>query len=118
MRFKALPQCLIAIILLTGCVSNQSGAITDHDFEVVVRKKEACDAFNNTRAGLSDKELKVVGSKSLEFFITLADLDSRYIPQAEMIAAISTTDFNLLDSPAAVKGLDYVAQISFFCSFW
>jgi len=38
-RFKALPQCLIAIILLTGCVSNQSGAITDHDFEVVVRKK-------------------------------------------------------------------------------
>jgi len=34
-----------------------------------------------------------------------------------MIAAISTTDFNLLDSPAAVKGLDYVAQISFFCSF-
>jgi hypothetical protein len=116
-RFKALPQRLIAIVLLTGCVNNQQAVLTDHDFEVVVRKKEACDTFNNTRAGLSDKELKVVGSKSLKFFITLADLDSRYIPQADMVAAISTTDFNLLDSPAAVKGLDYVAQISFFCSF-
>ena len=117
MRLKALPQCLIAIALLAGCVSNQSGVITDHDFMLVVRKKEACDTFNNTRAGLNDRQLKIVGTTALPLFITLADLDSRYIPQAEMIAAISTTDFNLLASPAAVKGLDYVAQISFFCSF-